>query len=68
MRAMRAVEFAAKRNNVIRFVQKNRQPVLILKDGTPHCMLLPVGKVESLMFRALYRRTANKRRKPHVRP
>jgi hypothetical protein len=31
-------------------------------------MLLPVGKVESLMFRALYRRTANKRRKPHVRP
>lgn len=61
MRTMEAVEVARNPVDVLHFVEKYRQTVLVLKAGTPHCRIQPVSKTETQMFAVLYRRTAKKR-------
>jgi hypothetical protein len=32
-------------DKVLRYIEKNRKPVLVLKNGKKHCMMLPMGRV-----------------------
>jgi len=51
MRAIEAAEVARNPMDVLHFVEKSRQTVLVLKTGVPHCLIKPVSKI---------RRTAKK--------
>jgi PHD/YefM family antitoxin component YafN of YafNO toxin-antitoxin module len=46
MRAMEAVNVNKDVDKVLRYIEKNRKPVLVLKNGKKHCMLLPAERVE----------------------
>jgi hypothetical protein len=43
---MEAVDVNKDVDKVLRLIEKKRESVLVLKDGRPHCMMLPVGSVE----------------------
>lgn len=58
MRTMETIEVNAKINKVLHMVEKNREPVVILRNGTSQCMLRPTSKIEQQMFRLLRRRKA----------
>jgi hypothetical protein len=49
-------------DKVLRAVARNRESVLVLKDGKPHCMIHPTNRIEEEMFRSLYRRQSRKNR------
>jgi len=65
MRTMEAVEFQAKCDKMLRFVAKHRTPVLITKDGLPHCMVWPSTKIVEGMH-TLRRRTILKARRAKI--
>jgi hypothetical protein len=46
MRTMEAVDVNKDVDKVLRYIVKNRKPVLVLKNGKEHCMMLPVGRVK----------------------
>jgi hypothetical protein len=45
MRTMEAVDVNRDVDKVLRYIEKNRRPILVLKNGKKHCMMLPVGRV-----------------------
>jgi len=46
MLKMEAADVNKDVDRVLRLIEKKRESVLVLKDGRPHCMMLPVGSVE----------------------
>ncbi len=62
MRVMEAVDVSNAVDEVLRYLAKNREPILVLKDGLPHCRMLPPNRVELEMLRVLRRREARKER------
>ena len=42
MRTMEAVDVSKNVDEVLRYIEKNRKPILVLKNGKKHCMMLPV--------------------------
>jgi PHD/YefM family antitoxin component YafN of YafNO toxin-antitoxin module len=46
MRTKEAVDVNKDVDKVLRYVEKNRKPILVLKNGKKHCMMLPVGRVK----------------------
>jgi PHD/YefM family antitoxin component YafN of YafNO toxin-antitoxin module len=45
MRTMEAVDVNKDVDKVLRYIEKNRKPILVLKNGKKNCMMLPVGRV-----------------------
>jgi PHD/YefM family antitoxin component YafN of YafNO toxin-antitoxin module len=46
MRTMEAVDVSKNVDEVLRYIEKNRKPILVLKNGKKHCMMLPVERVK----------------------
>ena len=46
MWTMEAVDVSKHVDEVLRYIEKNRKPILVLKDGKKHCMMLPVERVK----------------------
>jgi hypothetical protein len=42
MRTMEAVDVNKDVDGILRYVENNREPILVLKNGKKHCMMLPV--------------------------
>ncbi len=62
MRTMEVVDVSNSVDKVLRYLAKNREPILVLKDGLSHCRMLPPNRVELEMIRVLRRREARKAR------
>jgi len=41
---MEAVDVSKNVDEVLRYIEKNRKPVLVLKHGKKHCMMLPAER------------------------
>jgi len=61
MRTMEAVEVNRDVDGVLRYIERNRESILVLKDGRKQCMVLPTSCVEIEMRRVLRRRESRKR-------
>lgn len=61
MRTMEAVEVNRDVDGVLRYIERNRESILVLKDGRKQCMILPMSRVEIEMRRVLRRRESRKR-------
>jgi methyl coenzyme M reductase beta subunit len=46
MRTMEAVDVNKDVDKVLRYVENNRESILVLKNGRKHCMILPAGRVK----------------------
>jgi hypothetical protein len=58
---MEAVDVSKDVDKVLRYIEKNRKPILVLKDGKTHCMMLPVGRVKKGAAGVAATRTKNAR-------
>ena len=48
MRTMEAVDVSKHVAEVLRYIEKNRKPILVLKDGKKHCMMLPAARAKKV--------------------
>jgi PHD/YefM family antitoxin component YafN of YafNO toxin-antitoxin module len=48
MRTMEAVDVSKNVDEVLRYIEKNRKPILVLKDGKKHCMMLPAARAKKV--------------------
>lgn len=45
---MEAVDVSKDVDKVLRYIEKNRRPILVMKDGKKHCMMLPVERTKKV--------------------
>ena len=67
MRGMEAVEVNQDGDGVLRLVERNRESILVMKDGQRQCMILPLHRIEIEMLQVLKRREARKLRRGRIR-
>lgn len=67
MRIMEAAEVNKDVDGVLRLVERNRESILVVKDGQRQCMILPPRRIDIEMLQMLKRREARKLRRSHPR-
>jgi hypothetical protein len=48
MRTMEVVDISKNVDEVLRYIEKNRKPILMLKNGKKQCMMLPVERTKKV--------------------
>jgi methyl coenzyme M reductase beta subunit len=57
---MEAVEISRDVDKVLRYIEKNRESILVLRDGRKLCMMVPASRVALEMRQVLRRREGRK--------